>query len=86
MMMMTFEEPLRFCIRSFLELPELGTVQGSLEDRRVCTVWARFYEKTGLLWIESIECDGYSGVQVQFSPDNINRFYDLLTEELCSRF
>jgi len=73
----------RFSVPSHIYLPIYSS--GSWEDQRMdCTVWARWNEASGTLWIEAVLCEATPYDSIKITYDAHNRFLDRLMQELCT--
>jgi len=56
------------------------------EEEVPCTLWARWIERTGVLWLECVVCEEQSYEAKQLSAEHLDRFYDALVAEACMKY
>lgn len=77
-------EATRFMTHSSMSLP-IFSQEEFFEEEVQCMVWGRWYQATGVLWIECVVCEDHSYAAAQLSQYHIDRFTDALLLELSAK-
>ncbi len=76
---------IRFSVASTMRTPVLTNGE-FFEEEFPCTVWGRWNEDYGVLWLECVMCDDNVFDQRLLSDSDKDHFTDILHYEICTRY